>query len=99
MPAETHQHGSRADAESIATLLTMLLSDGEDLAAGTTLSDAGVEEADLDDLWDAVREELAERALGPALDPGDLDTEMTVAEAAEAMASLLFGLGPREADG
>lgn len=98
MPAETHQHGNRTDAQSIAMLLLTLLSDRDDLAEDTTLSEAGIGADDLDDLWDVVREELAERTVGPDLDPGDLDTQMTVAQAAGAMASLLSGTAGKEAD-
>ena len=90
MPAETHQHGT--DAETISVLLGALLSD-DDVAEGTVLSDLGVGPDDVGDLWDAVREELAERTVGPELDPSDLDPQMTVAEAAKAMASLLAGAG------
>ena len=94
MPAETHQHGQATDAETISVLLGALLSD-DDVAEGTVLSDLGVGADDVGDFWDAVREELAERAVGPELDPSDLDPQMTVAEAAKAMASLLAGAGGR----
>ena len=95
MPAETHQQGRTADAETISVLLGALLSD-DDVAEGTVLSDLGVGADDVGDLWDAVREELAERTVGPELDPSDLDPQMTVAEAAKAMASLLAGVGDRD---
>ena len=97
MPAETHQQGRAADAETISVLLGALLSD-DDVADDTVLSDLGVGADDLGDLWDAVREELAERTVGPELDPSDLDPQMTVAAAALAMASLLAGVGDRDKD-
>ena len=92
MPAETHQQGRTADAETISVLLGALLSD-DDVADDTVLSDLGIGADDVGDLWDAVREELAERTVGPELDPSDLDPQMTAAEAAKAMASLLAGAG------
>ena len=98
MPAETHQQGRAADAETISVLLGALLSD-DDVAEDTVLSDLGVGADDLGDLWDAVREELAERTVGPELDPSDLDPQMTVAAAALAMASLLAGVGDKDRDG
>ena len=98
MPAETHQRGRTADAETISVLLGALLSD-DDVADDTVLSDLGISADDVGDLWDAVREELAERTVGPELDPSDLDPQMTVAEAAQAMASLLAGVGDGEDDG
>ena len=97
MPAETHQQGRAADAETISVLLGALLSD-DDVAEDTVLSDLGVGADDLGDLWDAVREELAERTVGPELDPSDLDPQMTVTAAALAMASLLAGVGDRDKD-
>ena len=97
MPAETHQHGQATDAETISVLLGALLSD-DDVAEGTVLSDLGVGADDVGDFWDAVREELAERTVGPELDPSDLDPQMTVAEAAKAMASLLPGAGGGSSD-
>ena len=97
MPAETHQHGQATDAETISVLLGALLSD-DDVAEGTVLSDLGVGADDVGDLWDAVREELAERTVGPELDPSDLNPQMTVAEAAKAMASLLPGAGGGSSD-
>ena len=63
MPAETHQHGT--DAETISMLLGALLSSEDDDADDTVLSDLGIGAEDLGDLWDAVREELAERTVGP----------------------------------
>lgn len=89
MPAETHQHGRIADAETVSALLCTLLSDEDDVAEDAVLSELGIGADDFGDLWDAVREELAERTMGPELDPSDLDPQMTVAEAAEAMAALL----------
>ena len=96
MPAETHQHGT--DAETISMLLCALLSSEGDTAEDTVLSDLGIGAQDLGDLWDAVREELAERTVGPELDPSDLDPQMTVAKAAQAMASLLAGVGDGDDD-
>ena len=98
MPAETHQRGRTADAETISVLLCALLSGDDDVAEDTVLSDLGIGAEDLGDLWDAVREELAERTVGPELDFSDLDPQMTVAEAAQAMASLLAGVGDRDKD-
>ncbi len=98
MPAETHQQGRAADAETISVLLGALLSD-DDVAEDTVLSDLGVGADDLGNLWDAVREELAERTVGPELDPSDLDPHMTVATAARAMAELLAGASDGEDDG
>ena len=98
MPAETHQQGRTADAETISVLLGALLSGDDDIAEDTALSDLGIGVDDLGDLWDAVREELAERTVGPELDPSDLDPQMTVAAAALAMASLLAGVGDRDRD-
>ena len=98
MPAETHQRGRTADAETISMLLCALLSSENDAAEDTVLSDLGIGAEDLGDLWDAVREELAERTVGPELDPSDLDPQMTVAEAAHAMASLLAGAGGGDDD-
>jgi hypothetical protein len=89
MPAETHQHGRTADTETVPMLLCALLSDEDDVAEDAVLSDLGVDIASLISLWSAVCEEFAERPVGPELDPADLDPQMTVAEAAEAMAALL----------
>ena len=89
MPAETRQHGRTADAETISALLCALLSDEDDDVEEAVLSDLGVGADDFGGLWDAVREELAERTVGPELDPSDLDPPMTVTEAAEAVAALL----------
>ena len=96
MPAETHQHGRAADAETISALLCALLSDEDDVVEDAVLSDLGVGADDFGALWDAVREELAERTVGPELDPSDLDPQMTVAEAAKAMAALLTRTGDRD---
>ncbi|MGC8463657.1 MAG: hypothetical protein ACP5P9_08320 [Acidimicrobiales bacterium] len=99
MPAETHQHGRTADAETISMLLCALLSDEDEITEDDVLSDLGVGADDFGALWDAVREELAERTVGPDLDRADLDPQMTVAEAAEAMAALLAGAGGGNGDG
>lgn len=98
MPAETHQHGTTADAETISALLCALLSDDDDIDKDAMLSDLGIGADDLGDLWDAVREELAERTMGPELDPSNLDPQMTIAEAAKAMASLLADAGDAKND-
>jgi hypothetical protein len=98
MPAETHQHGRTADTETVTMLLCTLLRDDDEITEDAVLSDLGVGADDCGALWDAVREELAERAVGPELDPSDLDPQMTVAEAAEAMAALLTRTGDRDDD-
>ncbi len=98
MPAETHQHGRTADAETISVLLCALLSDEDEITEDAVLSDLGVGADDFGALWDAVREELAERTVGPELDPSDLGPQMTAAEAADAMAALLTRAGDRDDD-
>ena len=80
-------------------LLCALLSDEDEITEDDVLSDLGVSADDFGALWDAVREELAERTVGPELDPSDLDPQMTVAEAAEAMAALLAGARDGAGDG
>ena len=62
------------------------------------LADLGLDTADLGDLWDAVREELAERTVGPEIDLGEFDPQMTVSDAARIMAWLLAGAGDGEDD-
>ena len=99
MPAQTHQHGQPADPETVVTLLVALLSDEEDVADDAVLADLGVGPEDLGNLWGAVCEELAERTVGPELDPSDLDTNMTLSEAAKAIAWLLAGNTSGKADG
>ena len=89
MPPETHQHGRTADTETVTMLLCTLLSDEDEITEDTVLADLGLDAADLSDLWDVVREELAERTVGPEVDVGELDAQMTVSEAAQVMASLL----------
>jgi hypothetical protein len=94
MPAETHQRGRQADAESVLELLRVLLSDqGADAGEDVTLSELGVDADTIAVLWDAVREEFAERTVGPEIDLSDLDPSMTLAAAANTMASLLEGAG------
>ncbi|MHB1931318.1 MAG: hypothetical protein ACYCUG_18155 [Acidimicrobiales bacterium] len=94
MPAETHQQGRTTDAESVIEFLRFLLNDQRDGAdEGATLSGLGVDAGNIAALWDAVREELAERALGPEIDPSDLDPSMTLVAAAKAMASMLEAVG------
>jgi len=99
MPAETHQHGRTADTETVTMLLCTLLSADDEITEDAVLSDLGVGADDFGALWDAVREELAERTVGPEIDLGDLDPQMTVAEAAEAIAALLAGAGDGDGDG
>jgi|SRR5579875_2001056 len=98
MPAETHQHGLPADANIVATLLCALLGDDDEITEETVLADLGLDTGDLHNLWDAVREELAERTVGPEIDLGDFDPQMTVSETAQIMASLLAGAGSGETD-
>ena len=94
MPAETHQQGRTTDAESVLELLRILLSDqGDDLGEDVTLSALGVDADPIGSPWDAVRDELAERTVGPEIDLGDLDPSMTLAAAANTMASLLEAVG------
>lgn len=93
MPAETRQHGRTASAATVAVLLCALLSDKGDVAADAALSNLGVGAHDIGALRAAVNEELAERTVGPDLDPSDLDPQMTAAEAAETMVSLLTSAG------
>jgi len=94
MPAETPQQGRTTDAESVLELLRILLSDqGDDVEEDVTLSELGVDADTVAVLWDAVRDEFAERTVGPEIDPSDLDPSMTLAAAAKAMASLLEGAG------
>lgn len=90
MPAETHQRGRAADAASVLELLVALLEDGAAHAGrGATFESLGVDAQGLGDLWQAVREELGERGLGPDLDPEVLEPSMTLEAAAEIMARLL----------
>lgn len=89
MPAETHQYTRTADTETVTMLLCTLLSDDDDITEDTVLADLRLDIADLGDLWDAVREELADRTVGPEVDLGEFDPQMTVSEAARVMASLL----------
>jgi len=98
MPAETHQRGRTADTETVTMLLRTLLSDDDEITEDAVLSDLGVGADDFGALWDAVREELAERTVGPEIDLGEFDPQMTVAEAAEAMAALLAGDGDGDDD-
>jgi len=92
MPAETHQQGRTTDAESVLDLLRFLLSDqGDGAGEDVTLSELGVDADSLAVLWDAVRDEFAERTVGPEIDLGDLDPSTTLAAAANTMASLLEG--------
>lgn len=94
MPAETHQRGRQADAESVLELLRILLSDqGADAGEDVTLSELGVDANTIAVLWDAVRDEFAERTVGPEIDLDDLDPSMTLAAAANTMASLLEAVG------
>jgi hemoglobin len=54
-----------------------------------TLSSLGVDGHGVSALWDAVREELGERSMGPVDDTDELDPTMTISAAATAMARLL----------
>ena len=98
MPAETRQHGRTASAATVAVLLCALLSDKGYVAADAALSNLGVGAHDIGALRDAVNEEPAERTVGPDLDPSDLDPsdldpQLTAAESAETMVSLLTSAG------
>ena len=62
------------------------------------LADLGLDTADLGDLWDAVREALADRTVGPEVDLGEFEPQMTVSEAARVMASLLARADSRHDD-
>ncbi len=98
MPAETRRHGRTAGAATVAVLLRALLGDKGDVAADAALSNLGVGAHDIGALRDAVNEEPAERTVGPDLDPSDLDPsdldpQLTAAESAEAMVSLLTSAG------
>lgn len=99
MPAETHQQGASTDASAVAECLAVML-DLDDAETGSpamavTLAELGVVGEDLEWLWEAVCEDLAERSLPPELEAPSLDPAMTVAEAAEAMAR---AFGPRNDD-
>jgi hypothetical protein len=91
MPAETHQRGRTADPETVTMLLCTLLSDDDEITEDMVLADLGLDTGDLDNLWGAVREELAERTVGPEIDLGEFDPQMTVSDVARVMASLLAG--------
>ena len=98
MPAETHQHGRTTDADTVTMLLCTLLSDDDEITEDTVLADLGLDIADLGDLWDAVREELSERTVGPEIELGEFDPQMTVSEAARVMASCLARVGNGQDD-
>ena len=98
MPAETHLHGKTADTETVTMLLCTMLSDDDDVTEDTVLADLGLDTADLGALWDAVRDELADRTVGPEVDLGELDLQMTVSEAARVIASFLAEAGGRHDD-
>lgn len=92
MPAETHQLGCNADPGEVEALLWMLIGDPEiedPTAATMTLAELGIDAIAMADLWAAVCEEFGERSLGPEIDPGALDPNVTVAVAAGTMASRL----------
>jgi RNAse (barnase) inhibitor barstar len=95
MPAETPQ-GRTAGAGTVSVLLFALLSDEDAVVEDLVLSDLGVGVDDLDALWDGVREEMAERTVGPEIDLGEFDRQMTVPDAARATASLLTRAGDRD---
>lgn len=98
MPAETHQHGRSVGCEDIIVLLSTLL----DLKLGAISRDATLRSLGLEDdpalwdLWDAVREEFGERTIGPD-EVEALDLNMTLEEAAVAMARLLAPRDGKEA--
>ena len=98
MPPETHQHGRTADTETVTMLLCTLLSDDDDISEDAVLANLGLDTADLGDLWDTVREELADKTVEPVVELGDLNPQMTVSEAARIMAALLAGTGSRHDD-
>ena len=92
MPAETHELGRGTDPADVEALLWMLLGDpdaDDSTATRRTLAELGVDAAGMADLWAAVCEEFGERSLGPEIDPGALDTNVTVAAAARTMAGRL----------
>lgn len=91
MPAETHQRSGPVDACEVLVLLSSLLNNADiDAAASTTLLELGVDEATTGDLWDTVCEELAERTVGPELEPDTFDPSMTLEVTARVMATLLM---------
>lgn len=81
------------DTASVAKLLQVLLGSDESTVGreGATLARCGVTVEDIDWLWEAVCEELAERGLVPELEHGALDLSMTVEEVAAVMAAALAG--------
>jgi hypothetical protein len=87
MPGETHQINQDIDADADMALLQVLLDppDGDD-SGSATLADLGIDDGGALDLWQAVCEEFGERTLGSEIDPGLLETTMTVVTAAVAMA-------------
>jgi len=92
MPAETHQLGQAVGADDVVELICGLLGDQDQTGvagATATLAELGVSAESLGDLWDAVCEEFAERALGPEVDPDFLDPSMSVHDAAIAMTVVL----------
>lgn len=89
MPAETHQRGRHACAQSVLELLVTLLEDSFEVRADSTLPSLGVDNECLLALWDAVCEEFAERALGPEIEPDAIEASMTLETAARIMARLL----------
>ena len=94
MPAETHQQGRTTDAEGVLELLRILRGDqGDGVEEDVPLSALGVDADTIGSPWDAVRDELAERTVGPEIDLGDAEPLMTLVAAAKTMASLLEGAG------
>jgi hypothetical protein len=100
MPGETHQIGYDIDVDSVLELLQVLLGPSEvDETGSTPLSDLGIDDYGVMDLWQAICEEFGERTLGPEIDPDLIYPAMTVAAAAGAMAAQLSrDLGARRGD-
>jgi hypothetical protein len=85
MSVETHQVIPDIDADTVMTLLQVLLDppDGDDSNI-VTLADLGIDDGNALDLWQAVCEEFGERTLSSEIDPDLLDPTITVAAAAMA---------------
>ena len=90
MSTKTNQLGSRAVVERVAALVWALLGDpGGDESPSATLAALGVRAGEVLDLWEAVCVEFGDRTLGAEIDPGELNTSMTLEVAAATMAKLL----------
>ncbi len=94
MPAETHQLGREVDHRSVLDLLVTMLGEDSEANAHATFESLGIQNEDLPAVWRAVCEEYAERALAPDLDPGILESSMTLESAAHIMVRLLSGKAP-----